>query len=124
MKSIKNLSDDFKGMGTGGYLVVPRNLLGRVLDTGTPFTPAQAYMYLYVRCEFCNRKGKEALKRGQMTCTSGELADRFMWSKHAVRDFLRTLRDLGVLEMEVEPHDGKGAKAGHEAYRALFPLAE
>lgn len=39
MKSIKNLSDDFKGMGTGGYLVVPRNLLGRVLDTGTPFTP-------------------------------------------------------------------------------------
>ena len=46
MKSIKNLSDDFKGMGTGGYLVVPRNLLGRVLDTGTPFTPAQAYMYL------------------------------------------------------------------------------
>lgn len=64
MKSIKNLSDDFKGMGTGGYLVVPRNLLGRVLDTGTPFTPAQAYMYLYVRCEFCNRKGKEALKRG------------------------------------------------------------
>lgn len=32
-------------MGTGGYLVVPRNLLGRVLDTGTPFTPAQAYMY-------------------------------------------------------------------------------
>lgn len=104
--------------------MVPRNLLGRVLDTGTPFTPAQAYMYLYVRCEFCNRKGKEALKRGQMTCTSGELADRFMWSKHAVRDFLRTLRDLGVLEMEVEPHDGKGAKAGHEAYRALFPLAE
>ncbi|WP_418946505.1 hypothetical protein [Phocaeicola plebeius] len=65
MKSIKNLSDDFKGMGTGGYLVVPRNLLGRVLDTGTPFTPAQAYMYLYVRCEFCNRKGKEALKRGR-----------------------------------------------------------
>lgn len=103
MKSIKKLSDDFKGMGTGGYLVVPRNLLGRVLDTGTPFTPAQAYMYLYAHCEFCNRKGKEALRRGQMTCTSGELAERFMWSKNAVRDFLRTLRDLGVLEMEVVP---------------------
>lgn len=106
--NIKKLYDDFAGTRKGGYLVVPRNLLEKTFETKAAFTPAQAYMYLYVRCEFCNRPGKEGLKRGQMVYTSAKLAKRFGWSGSSVRLFLRMLRDMGLVKLEVVP--GLGSK--------------
>lgn len=108
MGNIKKLYDDFAGTGKGGYLVVPRNLLERTFETKAVFTPAQAYLYLYVRCEFCNRPGKNGLKRGQMVYTSAELAKCFGWSGSSVRLFLRMLRDMGLVKLEVVP--GLGSK--------------
>lgn len=100
MKNNKILYDKFTKIGRNGYLVVPRNLLKDMFELKGPFTEVQAYMYLYMQCEFCDRIGKDALKRGQMTCTAAELADRFCWSKSAVRRFLYHLQQMEVVKLE------------------------
>lgn len=92
---------NFTKMGGNGYLVVPRNLLEESLKVEGPFTVAQAYLYLFMRCEFCNRKG--GLKRGQVAFTSSELAARFGWKRGAVREFIHSLQELGLVRLEVVP---------------------
>lgn len=103
MKIDKNLYPKFTRMGEGGYLVVPRRLLNEALDMEGVFTPAQAYLFLFVNCEFCDRAGGLKLKRGQMAFTSGGLAKVFKWSKSAVRNFLYALKDMGVITLDVVP---------------------
>lgn len=92
---------DFTKIGRKGYLVVPRTLLEEALRTEASFTMAQAYLYLFMRCEFCDRKGEGALKRGQVAFTSKELAERFGWKRTTVRDYLHDLERLGVVKLEV-----------------------
>lgn len=103
MKNIEELYTCFTKIGKNGYLVVPRSLLEESLKEQESFTVGQAYLYLFMRCEFCNRKGKGALKRGQVAFTLGELAERFGWKKGTVRGFLRELKELGLVRMEVVP---------------------
>lgn len=103
MKNNKNLYENFTRIDRGGYLVVPRRLLHAALDTELPFTPAQAYLFLFLHCEFCNRTGKDGLKRGQMAYTYSELADRFCWSRSTVRNFLGTLKKMDVVKLEMVP---------------------
>lgn len=103
MKNTKDIFSGFTKIGKNGYLVVPRNLLEEVLCIDEPFTKAQAYLYLYMRASFCDRKGKNGLKRGQLNFTASELAKRFKWKLHAVRDFIHALRDQGVVSLEQVP---------------------
>lgn len=85
----------FKKVGKNGYLMVPRNLLEEVFSVDKPFTEAQAYLYLYMKASFCNRKGKRPLKRGQLTFTASALAKRFKWKVYTLREFLHTLHKEG-----------------------------
>lgn len=107
----------FKTMGKNGYLTVPRNLLEEVFCVDKPFTEAQAYLYLYMKASFCNRKGKMPLKRGQLTFTASVLAKRFKWKVYTLREFLHTLHKEGVIVLEQMP--GVGQKVTMCFYEVL-----
>lgn len=107
----------FKTMGKNGYLMVPRNLLEEVFSVDKPFTEAQAYLYLYMKASFCNRKGKRPLKRGQLTFTASVLAKRFKWKVYTLREFLHTLHKEGVIVLEQMP--GVGQKVTMCFYEVL-----
>lgn len=107
----------FKTMGKNGYLTVPRNLLEEVFCVDKPFTEAQAYLYLYMKASFCNRKEKMPLKRGQLTFTASVLAKRFKWKVYTLREFLHTLHKEGVIVLEQMP--GVGQKVTMCFYEVL-----
>lgn len=107
----------FKTMGKNGYLTVPRNLLEEVFCVDKPFTEAQAYLYLYMKASFCNRKGKMPLKRGQLTFTASDMAKRFNWKVYTLREFLHTLHKEGVIVLEQMP--GVGQKVTMCFYEVL-----
>ena len=107
----------FKTMGKNGYLTVPRNLLGEVFCVDKPFTEAQAYLYLYMKASFCNRKGKMPLKRGQLTFKTSDMAKRFNWKVYTLREFLHTLHKEGVIVLEQMP--GVGQKVTMCFYEVL-----
>lgn len=103
MKLDKNLQSLFTKIGPEGYLVVPRALLNEVLNMDTRFSATQAYLYLFIHCAFCDQPKDGGLKRGQMAFTAAELAERFNWSTRVVRDFLYSLREKGIVELEQVP---------------------
>lgn len=103
MKFNKDLQGAFTKIGPDGYLVVPRALLDEALKMETRFSVAQAYLYLFVHCAFCDQPKDGGLKRGQMAFTAAELAERFNWSTRIVRDFLYSLRERGIVELEQVP---------------------
>lgn len=107
----------FKTMGKNGYLTVPRNLLEEVFCVDKPFTEAQAYLYLYMKASFCNRKGKMPLKRGQLTFKTSDMAKRFNWKVYTLREFLHTLHKEGVIVLEQMP--GVGQKVTMCFYEVL-----
>lgn len=107
----------FKTMGKNGYLTVPRNLLEEVFCVDKPFTEAQAYLYLYMKASFCNRKGKMPLKRRQLTFKTSDMAKRFNWKVYTLREFLHTLHKEGVIVLEQMP--GVGQKVTMCFYEVL-----
>lgn len=107
----------FKKVGKNGYLMVPRNLLEEVFSMDKPFTEAQAYLYLYMKASFCNRKGKMPLKRGQLTFKTSDMAKRFNWKVYTLREFLHTLHKEGVIVLEQMP--GVGQKVTMCFYEVL-----
>ncbi|MBR6445012.1 MAG: hypothetical protein IKS94_01055 [Prevotella sp.] len=87
-----------------GYIILPR----AVLDDdyfAQKFTRAQAYIDLYFLAAYKERtfyiRGNPVtVKRGQVSVSKKNLADRWQWSRNTVQKFLDELQAHGKIEQQ------------------------